>query len=157
MLRSLLTCFFITILGTAATASAGGWGPRGGLTFSPDQVHIGIHRDFGAVSRHVRFQPNLEVGFGDNVMVTALNFEVACQFSRHWDVWHPYAGGGVGLNWYKWDAGVRGHSDTDMQTGLNLLGGVEKGIGNGDRLFLEIKLGIADSPDLKTTIGWTFF
>jgi len=141
----------------AVDAQAAGWGPRVGATLDPDQIHVGVHGDLGHLARRVRFQPNLEVGFGDDLTTTALNFEASYRFVDDWDRWSPYAGGGVGLNWYSWDSGVPGHDDTDMDVGLNLLGGIEKGIGGGDRFFLELKLGLVDSPDLKVTAGWTFF
>lgn len=36
-------------------------------------------------------------------------------------------------------------------------GGIEKGLSSGDRFFIEGKLGLVDeSPDVKTTVGWTF-
>ncbi len=142
----------------AVPARAAGWGPRAGLTSDPDQVHVGVHADFGDVfAPRVRFQPNLEVGFGDHLTTTALNFEAAYRFAKNWDAWSPYAGGGLGLNWYSWNNDVVGRGDTSMQTGLNVLGGIEKGIGRGNRFFIELKLGLADSPDLKATVGWTFF
>ena len=38
-----------------------------------------------------------------------------------------------------------------------MLGGVEKGLSGGNRLFLEAKMGMVDAPDLKLTLGWTFY
>lgn len=57
-----------------------GWGPRVGLTFSPDQVHFGAHLAFGNFARHVRLQPNIEVGVGDNLTLVAVNFEGVYRF-----------------------------------------------------------------------------
>jgi opacity protein-like surface antigen len=148
-----------------------GWGPRVGVTLDPDQIHFGAHVDFGNFAEHIRFQPNVEVGIGDNLTIVALNFEGAYRFSSRWDVWTPYAGGGLGINFVSFDndhdhaegafaAGpmhdVEG-DDSSTDIGLNLLGGIEKGLKNGHRFFLEGKLGLADSPDLKFTAGWTFF
>ena len=75
-----------------------GWGPRVGLSLNPDQVHFGAHLDFGNFARHVRFQPNVELGFGDDVKLFTVNAEAAYRFSSHWDVWTPYLGGGLGAN-----------------------------------------------------------
>ena len=75
-----------------------GWGPRVGLSLNPDQVHFGAHLDFGNFARHVRFQPNVELGFGDHVKLFTVNAEAAYRFSSHWDVWTPYLGGGLGAN-----------------------------------------------------------
>ncbi len=134
-----------------------GWGPRVGLTVNPDQVHFGAHLDFGNFARHVRFQPNVEVGFGDNLTLVCANLEAAYRFRQSWDVWSPYLGGGLGANFASWDNNGHGdNSSTDL--GLNVLGGIEKGLSNGNRFFMEVKLGLVDeSPDAKVTIGWTFY
>ncbi len=132
-----------------------GWGPRVGLSLDPDQVHFGAHLDFGNFARHVRFQPNVELGFGDNVKLFTINAEAAYRFSSTWDVWSPYLGGGLGANIKSFDNGHDNDSDTDI--GLNLLGGIEKGLASGDRFFVEAKLSLNDVPDAKVTIGWTFY
>ena len=132
-----------------------GWGPRVGLSVDPDQVHFGAHIDYGNFARHVRFQPNVELGFGDNVKLFTLNAEAAYRFSAQWDVWTPYLGGGLGANIKSWDNGNDNDSQTDI--GLNLLGGIEKGLSNGDRFFIEGKLSLNDVPDAKVTVGWTFY
>ncbi len=131
-----------------------GWGPRAGLTFNPDQFHFGAHMDFGNFGNHVRFQPNLEIGFGDGLTIFAINAEAAYRFASRWDVWTPYLGGGIGANVVSADSGERG---TDTDFGVNILGGIEKGLANGHRFFVEAKLGLADSPDVKGTVGWTFY
>jgi hypothetical protein len=132
-----------------------GVGPRVGVTMDPDQIHFGLHLDAGNFSPRVRFQPNLEVGIGDDRTLFAFNFEAAYRFRENWDVWTPYAGGGVGINVVNFDDDIGG-DDSDTDVGLNLLGGIEKGTGGGDRFFLELKLGLVDSPDFKITVGWTF-
>ena len=134
-----------------------GWGPRLGLTFNPDQVHVGAHMDFGNFARHVRFQPNVEVGFGDNLTLVTLNADAAYRFSENWDVWTPYLGGGVGMNFASYGDDGLG-DDTSSDLGASVLGGIEKGLSNGDRFFLETKIGVIDaSPDVMLTVGWTFY
>lgn len=134
-----------------------GWGPRLGLTFNPDQFHVGAHMDFGNFARHVRFQPNVEIGFGDDVTLLTVNADAAYRFSERWDVWTPYLGGGVGLNFAS--AGDNGlGNDTSTELGLNVLGGIDKGLSNGDRFFVETKLGLLENtPDVMVTVGWTFY
>ena len=132
-----------------------GWGPRVGLTLDPDQVHVGAHMDYGVFGPRVRFQPNIEAGFGNDLTLVAFNFEAAYRFRDRWDAWTPYLGGGLGLNWWNYDSGPNNYSDTDL--GASLLGGIERGLKNGNRFFLEVKLGLADSPDAKFTAGWTFY
>jgi hypothetical protein len=132
-----------------------GWGPRVGLSLNPDQIHFGAHIDFGNFAEHIRFQPNVELGFGDDVKLFTINAEAAYRFSSRWDVWTPYLGGGIGANIKSYDVLGHNHSDTDL--GVNLLGGIEKGLSNGDRFFIEGKFSLNDVPDAKITIGWTFY
>ncbi len=132
-----------------------GWGPRVGLSLDPDQVHFGGHVDFGNFAKRLRFQPNLEIGFGDDLRLIALNFELNYRFSEEWDVWTPYLGGGLGVLLIEYDTeGLDDDSNTEL--GASILGGIEKGLSGGDRFFIEAKPGLVDAPDLKLTIGWTF-
>ena len=132
-----------------------GWGPRVGLSLNPDQVHFGAHLDFGNFAKHIRFQPNVEMGFGDHVKLFTVNAEAAYRFSSQWDVWTPYLGGGLGANIASVDVGNSSDSTTDL--GVNVLGGIEKGLSNGDRFFVEGKFSLNDVPDAKITVGWTFY
>jgi len=132
-----------------------GWGPQVGLSLNPDQVHFGAHLDYGQFANHVRFQPNLELGFGDDVKLFTVNAEAAYRFNSTWDVWTPYLGGGVGVNIKSVDNGEENTSQTDL--GVNLLGGFERGLANGDRFFIEAKVSLNDVPDAKIAVGWTFF
>jgi hypothetical protein len=132
-----------------------GWGPRVGLSFEPDQFHFGAHLDFGNFAKHVRFQPNVELGLADGEKLFAINAEAAYRFNEQWDAWSPYLGGGIGANIKSYDTGDHNISETDLA--LNALGGIEKGLSNGDRFFLELKLSLNDVPDVKLTAGWTFY
>jgi hypothetical protein len=133
-----------------------GWGPRIGVTSDPDQIHMGLHIDVGNFADHIRFQPNMDVGFGDDVTLVSLNGDLACRFRSQWDVWSPYLGGGIAFQF--WDVDNRGSrfDDSDTEVGLNLLGGIERGLSGGNRFFTELKLGLVDTPDFKATVGWTF-
>jgi len=134
-----------------------GWGPRLGVTFDPDQFHVGAHMDFGNFARHIRIQPNIEAGFGDDVTLVTANLDAAYRFSDRWDGWTPYLGGGLGLVFA--DAGDDGLSDdTETDVGASILGGVDRGLSGGDRFFVEGKLGLTDAmPDGMLTVGWTFY
>lgn len=134
-----------------------GWGPRVGVTVDPDQIHFGAHVDFGNFADRVRFQPNAELGIGDDITLGALNADVHYRFRAAWDVWTPYAGGGLGLVIWSWDDDVPGRDDSDAELGASLIGGIERGLRDGDRFFIEAKLGLIDAPDLKVQVGWTFF
>lgn len=131
-----------------------GWGPRLGLSINPDQFHFGAHLDFGNFARHVRFQPNIEVGLGNDVKLVTVNAEAAYRFRSRWDVWTPYVGGGLGANSKSFD---KGNTDSETDVGVNALAGIERGFSRGDRFFLEAKFGLNDVPDAKVTAGWTFY
>jgi len=145
----------VALAGPETDVGFRGWGPRVGLSLNPDQVHFGAHIDFGNFAKHIRFQPNLELGFGDDLKLFTINAEAAYRFSSRWDVWTPYLGGGIGANIKSADDGGHNSSHTDL--GVNLLGGIEKGLSNGDRFFVEGKFSLNDVPDTKVTVGWTFY
>jgi hypothetical protein len=140
---------------TAPVASAQSeWGLRGGFTFDPDQIHVGAHATFGEFFTNGFFVPNVEIGFGNDATLIAINPELVYRFSSQSE-WGFYAGGGLGINIYNWDDDGHGDgSNTDL--GVNILGGARRGLSSGNDLFLELKLGLIDSPDAKITIGVTF-
>jgi hypothetical protein len=130
-----------------------GVGPRLGFTLNPDQFHIGGHIDLGDLSNNLMMQPNIEIGFGNNVTTIAPSFEVDYRFHPDWGVWTPYLGGGVGPVFYSHKGG-----NSVSRLGLYMQFGVGKGSAGSQtgHFFMEGKLGLADAPDFKATIGWTF-
>jgi len=131
-----------------------GWGPRVGATVNPDQFHFGAHADFGGMASHLRFEPSLEMGVGDNMTVLALNGDVAYRFASRWDTWTPFLGAGGSVFFVGDDNGLM--DGTDTNAGISALGGIEKGLSSGSRFFLEGKVGFADAPDFQVNAGWTF-
>lgn len=134
------------------------WGLRGGLTIDPDQVHVGAHLNGGEIFNDGYFLPNVEIGFGDHGTLIALNPELVYRFDRpSRSRWGFYIGGGPGINIYDWDDGPRDYrDDTDTELGLNILGGMSRARRGGGDVFLELKLGVADSPEAKLTVGLGF-
>jgi hypothetical protein len=140
------------VLGIAVPAAAQGPGVRGGVSVDPDQFYFGGHYETEALVDRLHFRPNVEVGVGDDLVTTALNFEFVYKFPSR-SPWLLYAGGGPALNFYSFDDDGRGNDDnTETEGGLNLLFGVE----NRSGLFFEVKVGAIDSPDVKFGVGWTF-
>jgi hypothetical protein len=146
----------LALLGTltaAVTASAQqplgfrSWGLRGGVTIDPDQVHVGVHINAGEFAPHVRFQPSFEVGFGNDVIVGAINIDALYTFRKR--SWRPYLGGGLGLALVD-SSGMR-RDDFNVEAGLNLIGGFEWG--PRGRYLLELCAGVGDIPSLKVTAG----
>ena len=96
------------------------------------------------------------MGFGDHVTLVTLNADAAYRFRAVWNAWSPYLGGGIGLNFYNWKDDH--HNDNnDTEVGVSALGGIERGLSNGDRFFVMAKVGLVNSPDIKIMAGWTFF
>jgi hypothetical protein len=158
-MKRIIPCLLAVLIAGAGTAQAEtAWGLRGGATFDPDQVHVGVHMNGGELFADGWFIPNVEIGFGDNVTLVAINPELVYKFNKRGSAdWGFYIGAGLGLNIVSWDEGQDGrdHSDTDL--GLNILGGMSRKLSAGNDFFLELKLGVADSPDGKVTAGFTFY
>jgi hypothetical protein len=149
-------------LAASTAGAATGWGLRGGVTFDPDQVHVGAHVNAGELFHNGYFLPNVEVGFGDHMTLIALNPELVYRFDhRTQSRWGFYVGCGLGVNITNWnghdDFPYDRHDHTNTDLGLNLLGGMLRRLSSGNEFFLELKLGVADSPDAKVTVGLTFF
>ena len=120
-------------------------GVRAGVSMNPDQVYIGGHIETSPLVDRLRFRPNVEVGFGDNVTFTTFNFEFVYGFPSR-GIWHLYAGGGPSVNFF------RAGSSTNSDGGFNLLVGAQ----NRGGLFFEAKIGVASGADAKFGVGYTF-
>jgi hypothetical protein len=133
-------------LSLAAPVCAQTVGIRAGVSGNPDQFYAGIHTDLGPVADQLWFRPNLELGVGDNTTTTAINVEFAYKLDLPRSAWQPYVGGGPALNLYHRNA------HTDAEGGFNILLGVEHQGG----FFTELKVGLADSPNVKFGVGYVF-
>ncbi|HWR81743.1 MAG TPA: hypothetical protein VN285_00415 [Candidatus Deferrimicrobium sp.] len=142
-----------TAFGSKRPVGFRGIGPRIGLTINPDQVHFGGHIDFGDLAENLMMLPNLEIGFGDDLTTIAPSFELDYRFRPDWGAWTPYLGGGVGPIFYSAKNGSNW-----SKLGIYLQFGIGKGSSGSEsgHFFLEGKLGLADAPDFKATVGWTF-
>ena len=145
----LVALWFAFRLAAPALAQDGP-GIRGGFSANPDQFFIGGHYVSRPMWDQVRFQPNVEAGFGDDQTVVAFNVEFAYWMRVNSD-WHAYVGGGPAMNLFSGDG--HGHGDDDdLAPGLTVLAGFRRSSG----LFFEVKVGAFDSPDFKLAIGYTF-
>jgi hypothetical protein len=156
-----LLLLLVPVASAQRTDDPGDWGLRAGATFDPDQFHVGAHVWAGELFDRGYFVPNVEIGFGDNVTLIALNPELIYRFAHRTDSrWGFYVGGGLGINIVNWDDHDdfpgSDHDGSDTDLGLNILGGMLRTLSSGNELFLELKLGLADSPDAKLTVGLTF-
>ena len=126
----------------AAQTSAG---IRAGLSVDPDQFYFGGHVETPPLVDQLRFKPNVEIGVGNDITVVAINIEFTYVFPSQ-RVWNVYAGGGPAL------VVTDTSNDTSSGGGFNLLVGAEHQSG----LFMEVKVGVVDSPDLKIGVGYSF-
>jgi hypothetical protein len=151
----LIICLLFAVTAIAGTRPAGfyGIGPRVGFTINPDQIHFGGHADFGEITTNLMMVPNIEIGFGDHMTTIAPSFELDYRFRSDWGVWSPYLGGGLGPVFYSFE-----HHGSSSDLGAYIQGGIMKGLSgrNAGYFFMEAKLGLADAPDAKFTVGWTF-
>jgi hypothetical protein len=124
----------------------------------PDQVMVGLRFDWGELSRRLDLRPGIEFGVGDDRFRIAFLVDALYRFKEQWDVWQPYAGGGIGVGVHDFDndAPDRNGDDTDVDPGINLIGGVSRPVGTNDRFQAEIRFGIGEAPDFGLSVGWLF-
>jgi hypothetical protein len=142
-----LSFLLAVVLFSATPALAQDAGIRGGISLDPDQFYFGGHLETSPLVDRLYFRPNVEVGFGDDLVLIAANMEFVYKFTRG-RAWNLYAGAGPALNILMRD----GNDDASTEGGFNILAGAESSRG----LFFEFKLGVLDSPELKFGVGYTW-
>ena len=149
----------------AAEVGFRGWGPRVGVQSDPDQVVAGAQFDLGEFTTNLRWQPSVEVGFGDEKTSLFGNFMVAYYFPVKAAV-TPYAGAQVQA-WIFDNSGrncdANGHHCDDgfndgfnAQIGVDAVGGIETKLKSGTRFLAELQAGLGDIPEVRVLVGWTF-
>ena len=149
MTRFVTVVSFLVAMTTlsAVPALAQDAGVRGGVSVDPDQFYFGGHIETSPLVDRLHFRPNVEIGFGDDIMLIAANMEFVYKFPSR-SGWRLYAGGGPALNVYTFDD----IDDSATEAGFNVLVGAESTGG----LFFEFKVGALDSPDFKFGVGYTW-
>jgi hypothetical protein len=142
--RLIVSVVTLIALACAAPARSQSAGARVGASVEPDQFYFGGHVETNRIVDELRFRPNVEIGVGHDLTLTAFNFELAYHFPRR-NGWNVYAGGGPALNLY------HSNGNTDADGGFNILLGLQHAGG----FFAEIKGGAVDSPNFKIGIGYT--
>jgi len=130
-----------------SASAQSGPGIRAGVSADPGQFFIGGHYVSRPIWDRLRFQPNVEAGFGDDATVVALNAEFGywMRLNAEWDA---YFGGGPAMNLISRD----GKDGTDVEPGVTVLAGIRYRSG----LLFEMKVGAIDSPEFKLAVGYTF-
>lgn len=155
------------ISGAILTTAAGaqnlgfhGWGPRAGFSVDPDQGVVGVHFNLGEFVRNLRFQPAIDVGFGDDLTVVQATIPVLYRFEVPGN-YTPYAGGGLGVAWVDIDDDRCGPpprrcDDSDVEAAPVGVAGIEWPLRGGNDVFLEANVSGGDLPDVKLLVGWQF-
>lgn len=157
----LVTMYALVLLGAREVSSQDlGFerlGLRGGVSLNPDQFHGGLFADMGRVFGNVHFRPSFDLGWGNGVVLGAANADALYLFRPR--SWRPFAGGGLGINFFDVTEGVGEGRGLDIEPVLNLVGGIEwgkSGKGSIGRYLLEGRLGLGDTPDFKLSFGTRF-
>ena len=144
----------------AADVGFRGWGPRFGVSDDPDQVLGGVQFDLGEFAKHVRWQPSVEVGAGDDKISLFGNFMVSYYFPVDAAV-TPYAGAQVSAWFFDNDRDPNDNNDEfddgfNTEINLHAIGGIETRLKSGNRFLAELAVGVDGNPDFKVMVGWIF-
>jgi opacity protein-like surface antigen len=131
-----------------------GWGVRFGLSDDPDQVVVGAQYDFGEIFEDVHFEPNVELGIGDDHTILSGTAAVHYHF-KEVDKIRPYAGGGVTLGFVDIDL-PGGDDDSEFEVGLKAIAGMMWPLKNRRDFFAELNLGVGDLQEVQVMAGWRF-
>jgi hypothetical protein len=156
-LRRFIIGLALSVLAVPAFSQEMGYygiGPRVGASSDPDQVVGGIHFNFGEFVPRLRFQPNLELGLGDDYTIISATAPVHYRFKVDANV-VPYAGGGLTLAFVNFDP-PQGDDETDFEIGAKAVGGVEWPLSGNNAFFVELNVGFGDIPDVQVMAGWMF-
>lgn len=154
MLRRLLLALSLCALLPAAAHAQlrTGIGPRVGISVDPDQLLIGGQAIIGEIAPNLTFDPSVELGFGDDVVSLAANFDLHYHFDIENVTWRPYAGFGADIVFLD----AEGSDEAETEVGGGIILGAGAPTTSGNRFFGELKFGLGDVPDLKIVVGWNF-
>ena len=133
-----------------------GWGLRTGVSDDIDQVVGGVHFNLGEFARNLRFQPDVQLGSGDDHTTLYGTAPVYYRFGSGTG-FTPYAGGGVSAGYVDRDlpAGSNG-DESDFEFGGKVTGGMEWPRPEGQAFFVELSLGFGDVHDAQLIAAWSF-
>jgi hypothetical protein len=129
-----------------------GFGVRTGLGLDPDQWVVGAQAILGKSLGIFRLAPSFDVGFGSDLSTYALNLDLTLNGTLPGSRSQLYAGAGPAI--VHWDPSDGGASD--LEVGLNLLGGFRLATKGTTQYSLEARFGLSDAPDFRLLIGVLF-
>ena len=159
LILALLALILVPIAASVARAQDLGltaYGLRGGVSLDDDlvQVLVGGQVDLGRIADHVRLQPLLTVGVGDDAITLLAAGEAHYLFpvaagSRL----EPYAGGGIGVHHIDFD-----DSGEETEVALLLVVGADVPLSRWWGYFVEGRFVIADQSifRLEGGLNWRY-
>ncbi len=128
-----------------------GWGPQVGVSDDPEQFVVGLHVDLYPIAEGVRFVPNVDVGFGDDLFLATVNTDVLYALPIPIEG-EMLVGGSIGLVLRDPTRDAPGRrSETDVGV-VGLVGYVFPAA----PVRAEVRFGFSHAyPDLKVAIGYT--
>ena len=149
----LLLIAIALLLAAPAWAQTEGWGVRFGLSDDPNQLIVGAQYDFGEITNNVHFEPNVELGFGDDFTILSATAAAHYHFKDVEKV-RPYAGGGVALAFVDIDHALV--DDSEFEIAVRAIGGVMWPLKHQRDFFVELNINFGDIQDAQLMAGWRF-
>lgn len=150
----LITIILVILVVTASSVSGSrsALGVRAGWSFKPDQFNIGVQAELGRIFHTAQFAPSVDLGFGENHTVTAINIDLR---------WYLFPLPKTGIFFYGsagptiiLDSPEKGDSQSDV--GLSLTAGLKIPMKGGNRYNFEVRFGFGDIHELKLMFGILF-
>ena len=144
--------------GTSYSSDIGyqGWGLRAGVASDVDQVVGGAHFNLGEFVPHLRFQPDVQLGAGDDHTTIYGTAPVYYRFGTE-TRFTPYAGGGLSAGFVDRDVPANSNADdSEFEVGGKVTGGLEWPRPEGQAFFIEVSLGFGDVHDATILAAWSF-
>ncbi len=156
----LLTAFFFVTVAKAQVPSPVTFelGPRVGYDIGGDveEAFLGVDARLGVMALPIDFQATFDYYFmEENVTFWQLGLNALLGFGPG-IIFTPYVGAGLGIARISVDLGVDDLSDSDTDTGVNLIGGARFGVGP-IRPFVQAQVTVLGDVDLVTIAGGLLF
>ena len=154
-----LTVVSVVIAATAeAQEGVGfrGWGLRAGVSDRPDQILVGVQADLGELIDKLSFEPNLELGVGDDQTIFSLGAPVFYRMpeSGPFDI---YGGGGIALGFVDRDEADDPGKDDGLEFVIApmLAGGLTWPVGESEA-GVELAVTANELQNVKLVFRWMF-
>ncbi|MDZ4722341.1 MAG: hypothetical protein SGI97_00295 [candidate division Zixibacteria bacterium] len=128
------------------------YGVRVGFGVGPDQFVFGPSAEIGQIFEYAYFAPSLDLGFGDNATVVALNPDLRVRlFSPPGSQAIIFLGAGPSLAFVSPQGG-----DNKTEVGFSLTAGLKFPMGVQNYYDIETRIGLGDLPEVKVMFGLMF-